>query len=671
MSVQNSQSNLLGQRQSRINKIEGLKQLGVDPYPSKAKRTHMNSSISDDFDSLQGQEVTVVGRVMTWRQHGEVQFIDLQDTSGRVQIYILNSELPEKTSGQNIGLDDLELLDANDFVQITGEVTKTQRGEISVLAKQIQILSKSIRPLPSKTGSMTDKEARYRRRYLDMTMNVEVREMFERRAKYWDEVRKFMNSQGFHEVNIPVLEHTTGGADAKPFETHYDALSEDFYLRISHELPLKRLIGAGFEKVYDIGPRFRNEGFSDEHLPEHIAMEWYWAYADWRDGMEFTRKLFIEPLKATYGTTKFQMLGQEVELDQEWVEYDFTDLIQEKFGVNVLDDDLEVLFDKYVVLGGDKGIVKNRSRVADSLWKMIRKTMAGPAFLTGIPKFLSPLSKQMPDDPRKTERFHPILNGSEAANAFTELNDPIEQLARFVEQQELKEGGDDEAHMMDIDFVEMLEYGLPPTVGYGHSERVFWMMEGVTAREGVPFPPMKRSFENLTRAIYGDVYDFDAAIEHGKKSNSNFNSQRVVDTEDSGVSNEKMVLVLDKELEGWRLTNTIGHLTAYLGNQSGKNLLRQDKFKLTDDDSLNSNIWMPIVSLSAKQAQLHNLWKACEEAGVTMLVYTADMIDFNNDEELKVSYAQKSREDLKIEGIGLFGDVEELNKLTKKFSLWK
>lgn len=658
-------SDLIGQREQRIAKVKELLEKGINPYPGKSERTHSAEEIMNNFSQLENTAVIVNGRIMTWRQHGEIQFLDLQDQTGRIQLYIRNEELQASNiSKQTLGLDMLNLLDIGDHIEVHGFVTKTKTGQESILVTEIKLLSKSIRPLPNKWQGVTDKETRYRRRYLDMTMNPEVRDRFKRRSVFWNAVRDFMDSKGFSEVNIPVLEHTTGGADARPFVTYYDVLDETFYLRISHELPLKRLLGGGFEKVYDLGARFRNEGFSDEHLPEHVAMEWYWAYADYRDGMKLTEEMFKYVLEKTYGTLQFNVKDEEIDLDVEWGEIDFATVIKENFGVDVFDDSVEQLIKVYVENGGEADLGMNRSRVSDGLWKLIRKDIVGPVFLTGVPKFLSPLAKANVDDPRKADRFHPVILGSEMANAFSELNDPQEQLERFLEQQNMRDSGDEEAHMLDVDFVEMLEYGMPPAVGFGLSERVFWAFEGVTAREGVPFPPMKRFTDNFTKEIYGDRVDFN---EIEKRKRPNFASA----TSGGPAANSKFVMVLNKELEGWRLTNTVGHLSAYLASKVGDNLLSRERFNLGDNKSIPANSQFPIISLSANPGQMHNFAKTVEQSGLNYLIYIDEMIQFNLDDPLQDALKDKKIEELQILGVGLFGPVEEVDALTKKFSTWK
>jgi lysyl-tRNA synthetase class 2 len=284
-----------------------------------------------------------------------------------------------------------------------------------------------------------------------------------------------------------------------------DALDQDFYLRISHELPLKRLLGAGFEKVYDIGPRFRNENYSDEHLPEHVAMEWYWAYADWHDGMKFMTDMYKTVLQKTFGTLQFKLGNFDVDLSKDWEELDYVETIQNRYGINPLDCTIEQVKKALADNKLEVEQTENKARGIDKLWKNIRKDVAGPIWLVNTPTFISPLSKTNPDRPETVQRFQPVIAGSELGNGFSELNDPIDQLHRFVEQQNMRDSGDDEAMMLDIDFIEMLEYGMPPACGWGYSERVFWIFEGVTAREGVPFPQLRHDIDEVTKSIYPEA----------------------------------------------------------------------------------------------------------------------------------------------------------------------
>lgn len=490
-------------RDERLRKLEELKNLGINPYPADSHRTHMAGDVVARFGELEGQTATIAGRVTGIRKFGKLAFIVLKDASGSIQLFLHAPDVAALDAANGVmGMSELPLLDTGDFVEATGQVIKTKTGEISLGVKTLRLLTKSLRPTPTE---LTSKEERLRRRYLDMSVNEEVRQRFIRRTKFWQATRDYLNEHGFLEVNIPVLEHTTGGADANPFVTHMDALDQDFYLRISHELPLKRLLGAGYEKVYDIGPRFRNENYSDEHLPEHVAMEWYWGYANWQDGMKFMEDMYKRVLEQTFGTLQFKLGRFDVDMSGEWEVWDYATIIKERYGIDVYESSLDEVKKALKDNGLEVEQTENRARGIDKLWKNIRKDVAGPVWLINTPKFISPLAKSNPDDDRVVQRFQPVIAGSELGNGFSELNDPIDQLNRFTEQQAMREAGDDEAMMLDIDYVEMLEYGMPPACGWGYSERVFWIFEGVTAREGVPFPQLRTEYDATTKAIYPDI----------------------------------------------------------------------------------------------------------------------------------------------------------------------
>ena len=271
-------------RDERLKKLAQLRELGIDPFPAESHRTHKLNQIIEDFDSLEGEQAAVVGRIISLRKFGKLAFVVIKDDSAKLQLFLKADDMQQLNSDENIlGIEQISLLDTGDYVEATGEIIRTKTGEISLAVKELRLLTKTLRPTPE---NLSDKEERLRRRYLDMRVNDNVYERYKRRSKFWQATRDYLNQNGFLEINIPVLEHTTGGADANPFVTHMDALDQDFYLRISQELPLKRLIGGGYEKVFEIGPRFRNENYTDEHLPEHVALEWYWAYADWQKGMD-------------------------------------------------------------------------------------------------------------------------------------------------------------------------------------------------------------------------------------------------------------------------------------------------------------------------------------------------------------------------------------------------
>lgn len=497
-------------RDERLRKLEDLKELGFNPYPADSHRTHDAGTIIGEFEQLENQTVTVAGRITAIRKFGKLAFIVVKDFSGSVQLYLNEADVEARDIPSNrLGIEDLPLLDTGDFIEAVGSVGKSKTGEVSVFVKQLRLLTKTLRPMPSAQEGFTNKEERMRRRYVDMNVNQEVRDRFVRRSKFWQATRDFMISKDFIEISNSVLEATAGGADANPFVTHMDALDQDFYLRISQELPLKRLLVAGFEKNFEIGPRFRNENYSDEHLPEHNAMEWYWAYADWEMGMALTEEMIRYIADTTWGTRQFTLSdGKQVDFGNDGEHFEkisFVEILKSQYGIDVFDSTMEAIQAKLKEEKLEVEKTDNRNRSLDKLWKKYRKTIAGPVFLIDMPVFMQPLAKTNPKDTRLTEQFNLVFGGSEMCKAFSELNDPIDQLHRFLEQQDMRDAGDDEAQMLDIDFVEALEYGMPPACGLGFSERIFWSLEGVSAREGVPFPHLKTEIDETTKSIYPDV----------------------------------------------------------------------------------------------------------------------------------------------------------------------
>lgn len=498
-------------RDERIKKLEKLKSLGYDPYPARADRTAMAVDIASEFEKFDGKTETVFGRIKSIRKFGKIAFIVIRDFSGSLQLFLQSDNIgASKPEEGLVGIDNLSLLDTGDFIEAAGQVIKTKTGEISLAPSRLKLITKSLRPMPLDHESFTDKEERLRRRYVDMNVNIDVRDRFVRRSKFWQATRDFLIDNEFTEVSNNVLESTAGGADAKPFVTHMDALGQDFFLRISHELPLKRLLVSGFEKVFEIGPRFRNENYSDEHLPEHNAMEWYWASADWEMGMEFTERMIRYVADKTWGTRQFVLAdGKKIDFGKDGEHFErisFLSVLKDQYDIDVFESTIEQIQSKLHEEGLEVEKLDNRIRALDKLWKKYRKTIAGPVFLVDIPVFMQPLAKTNSSDTRLTEQFNLVFSGSEMCKAFSELNDPIDQLNRFVEQQNLRDAGDDEAQMLDIDFVEALEYGMPPACGLGYSERIFWSLERVTAREGTPFPQLKHEIDQTTKDIYPDIH---------------------------------------------------------------------------------------------------------------------------------------------------------------------
>lgn len=472
------------EREDRIKKLEELQKAGINPYPARSERTNTIKEILDKFK--EGKKVVIVGRLMTMRSHGNLIFANLQDESEIMQIAISKKEIGDKDF-KTIS----KLIDMGDFLQIEGECFKTHKGENSINVKKWKLLSKAIRPLPEKWHGIKDEEDRFRKRYLNLLMNKDLREMFRQKAMFWDVTRNFMKEKGFFEVETPTLELTTGGAEANPFITHHNDFDIDVYLRISvGELWQKRLMAAGFGKTFEIGRAYRNEGSSPEHLQEFTNMEFYWSYADYKDGMKLVQELYQRIATEVFGKTKFKTRGHEFDLSGEWETIDYRDEVKKQTGIDVLEATEEEMKKKLdelkVKYEGD-----NRERLTDTLWKYCRKNIAGPMFLINHPKLVSPLAKEKTDKPGLTERFQIIIAGSEIGNGYSELNDPIDQAKRFEEQKKLIEAGDNEAMMSDDEFVEMLEHGMPPTCGFGFGERLFSFMVDKTLREATLFPLMK------------------------------------------------------------------------------------------------------------------------------------------------------------------------------------
>lgn len=475
-------------RRERIKKLEALKSAGYNPYPAQ---TEINISLEkalQDFDEIvDGKEVTLGGRIMALRRQGGLIFIDLVEGANRLQGLLKEDELKAQF--------DLfvETVDIGDFVQITGKLMITKRGEKTIQALGWKILSKSLRPLPDQWSGLQDTEERLRKRYLDILLNEEVRTMVVKKGEFWQAVRDFLLSHNFIEVETPILENTAGGADAKPFVTHHNALDLDVFLRISTgELWQKKLMVAGFDRTFEIGRQFRNEGMDAEHLQDYTQMEFYMAYADYEKGMQLVEELYKHVAQKVFGTLQFTIGEFEVDLGKDWERYDFCETVEKMTGVNVLEAGLPEIEAKLKELGVDydkKGF--NLTRGIDNLWKHCRKQIAGPGFLVGTPIDISPLAKRDEKNPRLAQRFQPIIAGSELGNGYSELNDPLDQLTRFNEQAKLREAGDEEAQMKDEEFVEALEYGMPPTCGFGMSERVFAFLANKSMREAQIFPLMR------------------------------------------------------------------------------------------------------------------------------------------------------------------------------------
>lgn len=480
-------------RAVRLGKRKTLEEKGINPYPSESFKTHTLKETIDYFDKLEKEEIVVSGRVMSQRGQGAILFVDLFDGTARFQVVFKKDlEISYLEHEDENGFELFkETADIGDFVEIVGKTFLTKSGQQSLEVQKWRMLSKSILPIPDSFYGLKDDDERYRKRYLDLLLNQETRDIFYKKAKFWETVRNFLLEKKFLEVETPTLEITTGGAEARPFSTHHNDFDIDVHLRISvGELWQKRLMAAGYPKTFEIGKVYRNEGSSAEHLQEFTNMEFYAAYMNLNEGKEIVKELYKKIALDVFGETKFETRGHTFDLADEWQEIDYVSEVEKQTGINVLDASEDEMEEKLNKLGV-KFEGKNRERMTDSLWKYCRKNISGPAFLINHPKLVAPLSKTHKEDDRKTEMFQVIIAGSEIGRAHSELNDPVDQRKRFDEQQKLIKEGDEEAMMPDMEFVEAMEYGMPPTFGFGFGERFFAFLIDKPVRETQLFPLMR------------------------------------------------------------------------------------------------------------------------------------------------------------------------------------
>ncbi|MBR2483417.1 MAG: lysine--tRNA ligase, partial [Oscillospiraceae bacterium] len=450
----------------RREKLANLQQEGRDPFQeTKYEVSHYAQDIKDNFDALEGSEVTVAGRLMSKRGMGKVSFCDMQDRSGRVQLYARKDEMDEEVYNR------FKKYDIGDIVGVVGEVFRTQRGEMSVRCKDIKLLSKSLRPLPEKFHGLTNTDLRFRQRYVDLIVNPDVKRNFIIRSQFIKFMRNYLDNMNYIEVETPVLNTIAGGASARPFITHHNTLDIDMYMRIATELPLKRLIVGGMDRVYEIGRIFRNEGMDTKHNPEFTSVELYQAYADFHDMMDIAEGIISGAAKEIHGTYELEWLGEKINLAPGWRRLTMVEAVKEYVGI-----DFGAISDDAEAVAAAKAVGVELADAAEKTWgnalyacfdQRVEEKLIQPTFITMYPVEVSPLTKRSPEDPRLTERFELFVCHSELANAYSELNDPIDQRERFQKQVEQRERGDDETEMMDEDFLTALEYGMPPTGGMG------------------------------------------------------------------------------------------------------------------------------------------------------------------------------------------------------------
>jgi len=478
-------------RKIRIKKLEAIQRAGILPYPGRVNRTHTLKKALQDFSKLskEKKQIVLVGRIRAQRSHGKAAFIDIEDGTGRIQAHIREDRLGPR--GYKFFTDNF---DVGDFIELRGVLFKTKRGEKTIDVDDYKMLAKSLLPLPAKWHGLKDVEERYRKRYLDLIFNKEVKEKFETRSKIIKEIRSFLEKKGFLEVETPILQPMYGGATARPFKTHLNALDMNLYLRISPELYLKRLLVGGFEKVYEIGKCFRNEGIDKEHNPDFTMLEFYWAYADYKDLMKLTEELFQALLKNVLGGLEIEYEDNKISFKTPWERVEFSDLFKKYTNIKLDEISEKALVQEAKKLGIKVKKGDHKFEIADNIYKKhCRPKVIQPTFVIHHPIESAPLAKTLDNNPKKLARFQLLVGGLEIINAFSELNDPLEQRNRFKQQEKIFKEGFEEAQRLDEDFITALEYGMPPAAGFGMGidRLVILLTNSHSLREVILFPTMR------------------------------------------------------------------------------------------------------------------------------------------------------------------------------------
>lgn len=639
-----SLSSANAQRDIRLGKMNTLRARNIDPFPPNSRRDMTLREAKEKFDTTfnSQNEVVLVGFISSKRGSGKISFASVQDDSLPEGFqFVFKADQVITGNEQELSFDDFKkLIDEGDYIQATGTLMKSQRGEPSLFVDSYRLLTKALRPLPEKLENIEDK---YRKRYIDMKLNPKVREMFKQKSKFWSSTREFMVKSGFLEVTMPTLEHTTGGAEAEPFVTHHNALDQDFYLRISSELYQKRMLVGGFEKIFDLDKNYRNEGLDDEHLQEYTQMEFYWAYADYNDLMDYCEELMKYVIKSTFGTHSMRYDEQTtVDWSKPWPRIPYYDFVKQYGGVDIEQcNTIDKLRAKAAELGLDYDESDGKGRLIDLIYKKTaRPNCIEPVWLIDQPVDVSPLAKRIPDKPEFTQRIQLVGYGSELCNGYSELNDPVDQLARFEEQQRLREDGDGEAMMLDRDYINALEIAMPPAAGFAYSERVFSVLLRKSIRETTPFPLMR------------------------KESSSQI-----------GNSKETMVahsIVLNNDsMQGWQKMNTAAHLSSSFAARIGPKLFENNSSQTKDGQDILMNIQHAIVMKEANSSSdLYELIQHTENKDLFVVTFTRDMIESSDDKIVMRSHSSKPAVEIDYLGVMVYGPLKEVRKLTKEFGLW-
>lgn len=623
-------------RKARLEKLKKLRELGINPYPSSFPKTH---TVSESLKSL-GKKVKAAGKIFSYREHGNIAFADLKDETGKIQIFF-----QKKLLGEN-QYKNLKLLDLGDFIGVEGEVVKTTAGEISIAPTSCTLLSKSLNSLPSQWFGLKDTEKRFRQRYLDLLLNPEIRERFNTRTKLVSGVREYLDKLGFWEVETPTLQPLYGGANAKPFKTHVNALDRDFYLRIADELYLKRLIIGGYEKVYEICKDFRNEGIDNSHFPEFTMIEWYEAYADYQKVMDVAEGLFKHLAKKLFEHTALIVDNKQIDIGKKWPRITMQDILKEKLGLDVEKETEKSLLEYTLKNYRDIQLVggETKGQLIFAIFEhKIPKLLIDPTWIIDYPQDVSPLSKSHRSKKGWVERFEGYIGGKEICDGWSELTDPMEQRERFTKDTEIARKDKEEGQHVDEDFLTAMEYGMPPLGGIGIGiDRLTMFFTNTWVIKEVMLFPVLRSEEK---------------VGSGKIIKQDFS--------------KKIAIVLDENLEGWQAMNALSHISVYIGNKLRDKFSTGENFVASDNTFFPRNTQYPIISLSGDSKKIVSLIKKVRESGLLYHIFIKEMIETTNDSEIEKKLSKKSENDIEHLGVGIFGEKEKVSELTKNFSLWK
>ncbi|MEK6927013.1 MAG: lysine--tRNA ligase [Nanoarchaeota archaeon] len=639
----------------RIKKIDELRKQGINPYPTKYDANLSKSvDLQSKYLSLKNEEhskdhVAVAGRVMTIRDMGKICFVSLNDGHGKIQLTLQEGEISDKLKEFF-----KKYIDEGDFIGAKGTILRTKRGELSVLVSSLELLSKSLLPLPDKWHGLEDKEERYRKRYLDLVMNKDVKKVFEQRTMIMNSLREFLNSKGFLEIDTPMIQPLYGGGAARPFITELNSLKMKVFLAISNELYLKRLIVGGFDKIYTLNRVFRNEGIDATHNPEFTILETMWAYVNYTSNMDLFEEMVEYTAKKVLGTTKINYQGKEIELRRPWKRITMSEAIKKFVNLDVdkmsNNELLEFVQEKNLKL---KTEFRRGMAIEEIFSAFVQPNLIEPTIVYDYPADTSPLAKKKPNHPELTERFEPIINGWEMGNNYSELNEPIELKKVLTEQSAFMDRGDEEAAPYDEDFVNALEVGMPPTsgLGLGVDRLIMLLTNSVSIRDVIAFPFMK------------PLVPQSAPIKEKQEESKVGKSQET----------KIAVAIINNglNLEPWEQMNTIAHLNAAFGAREGRKLFYQDKITTNDNYNINLNIQHAImIKESSNNQDLRELVTAAQKEGLEIAEFTREMISTTNDKKVIDVTSNKSYSDIEYLGVLIFGNKKKVDSLTNSFNLF-